>query len=77
MANNFVDYSNATSITTAISGKIKERAKIFYGTDAEWDLLTTAQKCQYDYKASEESDEQAEPDPLTPSQINSLIGLLG
>lgn len=52
MSDNFMNNANATSIMTAVGNKIKTRDKTFYGTEAQWAALTTAQKKEYDFKAT-------------------------
>lgn len=52
MSNNFMDNANATSVVTAIGNKIKARDKTFYGTEEQWAALSTAQKKEYDFKAT-------------------------
>ena len=57
MSDNFVNNANMVSIMTATGVKIKERAKVFYGTAVEWNALTVDQKTEYDYWASPETSE--------------------
>ena len=49
---NFGSYTNLTDIITAISNKIKGRDKTFNGTHADWSILTTEEKKQYDFEVS-------------------------
>ena len=48
---NFANNDNMTALFTATGTKISERAKIFYGAEAEWNALPLSEKIKYDYVA--------------------------
>ena len=67
---NFSNYQNLHDIVTAISNKLKKKPEIFYGTEDEWNALTTAEKKAYDYWSSPETSEgNAVPEGGTTGQV--------
>lgn len=74
MSDNFANNDNMVSIMTATGLKIKERAKIFYGTETEWNALTVDQKKEYDYWASPETSEgNAVPEGGSTGQVLAKV----
>lgn len=48
---NFASNDNMTALFNAIGIEFGKHAKIFSGTEAEWDALTLSEKVKYDYVA--------------------------
>lgn len=48
-----------------VAGVVNSKARIFYGTQAEWNELPLAKKIKYDYVASDEED-----DPITAATVS-------
>ena len=70
---NFANNDNITALFTATGTKIGERAKIFYGAEAEWNALPLSEKVKYDYTAFKGDSQSGIIDDIPTEDSENLV----